>query len=385
MATWLVSGCALLPATRTERVASGEDATPTPIPTPIVPTTPTYTVERGEIVDELEFSGRITAVVEEDLFFSTDGRVRNLYFQREDMVKEGDVIADLEIDDLERELVSAELELERAQSRLDSALKDLDFNRREAQVQLDIAEIELAQLQRQSPPPTREEVAIKEKEVERARIGLERISESLDPLLENDVARAELEVQKLHAAIEDAQIIAPFDGQLMSVSIIAGQAVEAYRPVVVIADVSELEVSADLISSQLDGLAEGMPADVMLVSRPGVVLEGEVRRLPFPYGSGASGTTVEDLDKSTRVTLAESAAEVGFEEGDLVRVTVELERKDDVLWLPPQALRNFDGRQFAVIQEGETQRRVDVKVGIQTAERVEVEEGLEEGQIVLGQ
>jgi len=171
----------------------------------------------------------------------------------------------------------------------------------------------------------------------------------------------------------------------MSLSLIAGQAVEAYRPVAVIADTSNLEVSADLISSQLEGLAEGMPTDVVLVSRPGVVLEGEIRRLPFPYGSGASGTTVEDLDKSTRVTLFESAAEAGYEEGDLVRVTVELERKDEVLWLPPQALRNFDGRMFAVIQDGEAQRRVDVQVGIETAERVEIEAGLEEGQIVIGQ
>jgi multidrug efflux pump subunit AcrA (membrane-fusion protein) len=278
-----------------------------------------------------------------------------------------------------------QLELERAQSRLESAQRELDFDRQEAQANLEIAQIQLEQLKRQSPPPKREDIAIQEKQVELAELQVERLSQGVDPLLENDVARAELQVQKLNAAIEDAQIIAPFDGELMSVSLVAGQAVEAYRPAAVIADTSNLEVSADLISSQLDGLAEGMPAEVVLVSRPGVVLAGEVRRLPFPYGSGSSGTTVEDLDKSTRVALKESAAEAGYQEGDLVRVTVELERKDNVLWLPPQALRNFDGRMFAVIQEGEAQRRVDVKVGIQTSERVEIEEGLEEGQIVLGQ
>jgi multidrug efflux pump subunit AcrA (membrane-fusion protein) len=59
--------------------------------------------------------------------------------------------------------------------------------------------------------------------------------------------------------------------------------------------------------------------------------------------------------------------------------------KDNVLWLPPQALRVFDGRRFAVVQDGNDQRRVDVKVGIQTADRVEIEEGLEEGQTVVGQ
>ncbi|NJN83247.1 MAG: hypothetical protein HC802_13820 [Caldilineaceae bacterium] len=83
--------------------------------------------------------------------------------------------------------------------------------------------------------------------------------------------------------------------------------------------------------------------------------------------------------------MNETTADKGFELGDLVRVTVELERKDDVLWLPPQALRVFDGRRFAVLQDGDTQRRIDVNVGIETPDRVEVEEGLEEGQTVIGQ
>ncbi|MEZ4712021.1 MAG: efflux RND transporter periplasmic adaptor subunit [Caldilineaceae bacterium] len=380
----LLTSCAFLPSTRTEQTAAGEEATPTPIPTAIVPTKPTYTVKKGEIVDELEFSGRITAVDEEDLFFRTSGRVRNLFFKRDALVKEGDVIADLEIDDLERELISVQLELERAQVVLDKAKTALDFSQREAQANVEIAEIQLAQLQRASPP-NREDIAIQQKRVELAQMEVERLSAGVDPLLVNDVRRAELQVQKLEAAIKDAQITAPFDGQLMSISLVAGQAADAYKPVAVIADISSLEVSADLISSQLEGVAEGMRAEVTLVSRPGVILEGEIRRLPFPFGSGSSGTTVEDLDKSTRVSLTESAADAGYEEGDLVRVKVELERKDDVLWLPPQALRNFDGRMFAVIKDGEAQRRVDVTVGIQTAEKVEIEEGLEEDQVVIGQ
>jgi multidrug efflux pump subunit AcrA (membrane-fusion protein) len=71
--------------------------------------------------------------------------------------------------------------------------------------------------------------------------------------------------------------------------------------------------------------------------------------------------------------------------GDLQRVTVVLERKDNVLWLPPQAIRTFEGRKFVVVQEGDAQLRVDVKVGIESEDRVEIEEGLTDGQIVVGQ
>jgi multidrug efflux pump subunit AcrA (membrane-fusion protein) len=85
------------------------------------------------------------------------------------------------------------------------------------------------------------------------------------------------------------------------------------------------------------------------------------------------------------VTLEVPVNEAGLERGNLVRVTVVLERKDDVLWLPPQAVRTFEGREFVVVQDGEAQLRVDVKVGIESEDRVEIEEGLTEGQIVIGQ
>ena len=156
-------------------------------------------------------------------------------------------------------------------------------------------------------------------------------------------------------------------------------------PVATIADVSNLEVSAELVSNQMEGLSEGMVAAIFLTSRPGVTIAGTVRQLPYPYGSGGRGQTVEDMDKSTRVSIDDSSTDQPFQLGDLVRVTVELERKADVLWLPPQALRIFDGRRFAVLQDGDVQRRVDVTVGIETPERVEIESGLEEGQVVVGQ
>ncbi|MCB0132008.1 MAG: hypothetical protein KDD78_14215, partial [Caldilineaceae bacterium] len=114
---------------------------------------------------------------------------------------------------------------------------------------------------------------------------------------------------------------------------------------------------------------------------------GIIRQLPYPYGSGGnpSVTDVEDRDDTTRITLDTSLADAELELGDLVRVDVVRERKDDVLWLPPQALRNFDGRRFAVLEDDGAQRRVDVIVGVETPERVEIEEGLVEGQIVVGQ
>src|SRR5690554_3384235 len=99
-----LAGCALLPtgsgSSEAPFTGQQDEATPTPIPTAIVPLKPTYEVKTGEIVRETSFTGRVSPVVENELFFRTGGRVRTIYFARNDVVKAGDVIADLEIDDL---------------------------------------------------------------------------------------------------------------------------------------------------------------------------------------------------------------------------------------------------------------------------------------------
>ena len=380
--SFVLAGCALLPAGRSAEIAANEP-TPTPIPTSVVPIKPTYSVKVGEIMRERTFSGRVAPVVEEALFFRTGGRIRNVYAKRNDLVTEGQIIADLEIDDLERELTSTQLSLERAQSRLYTAERNLEFQIRRAQINLDIASLQLINL-RTERPDDNFAISVQSKQVELAELSLEQLTEGVDPLLINDVARAQLQVEKLQSAIADATITAPFDGKLLSVSLTGGRPVNAFDSVVSIADIDDLEVKADLISDQMNELAEEMSVEISLVGRPGEILTGFVRRLPYPFGSGGSGEVI-DPDKSTRITIDQLAEDAGFELGDLVQVRVQLEHKDSVLWLPPQAIRVFDGRRFVVVQDGDIQRRVDVKVGIQTPDRVEIEEGLEEGQVVVGQ
>ena len=293
------------------------------------------------------------------------------------------MIAEFEIDALERELAAAELELERAQVTLDEALRALEFDRREAQARLERAQILLDGAER-DPNLARAQVAVYQKDVELAQIAVERLGSGVSPLLENDRTRARYAVEKLRQEIAEAQIIAPFDGILLSLSLTPGQAVNGYQPVASVADASVLEISADLLSNQLQELVEGMPVTFVLSSRPGQSLNGTIRRLPYPFGSGGSGQTIEEKDKSTRIAIEQPAQDDVYALGDLVRVTAEVERAQAVLWLPPQAIRNFSGRLFAVVQDGDVQRRVDVRIGVEAADRVEILEGIEEGQVVVG-
>ena len=84
--------------------APDANATPTTIPTPIVPSKPVYEVQRGDVVKELEFSGRISPVQEKELFFREDGYVHKVFAVKGDTVSAGQIIAELEnLSDLERQ------------------------------------------------------------------------------------------------------------------------------------------------------------------------------------------------------------------------------------------------------------------------------------------
>ena len=98
-------------------------------------------------------------------------------------------------------------------------------------------------------------------------------------------------------------------------------------------------------------------------------------------GTGGSIEDPAGIDNSTRISLEADAG--GLKLGDLVRVTIVLEGKDDVLWLPLDAIRTLQDREFVTVQESGRQRRVDVQLGIEGPDRVEILKGLEEGQVVV--
>jgi hypothetical protein len=147
-----------------------------------------------------------------------------------------------------------------------------------------------------------------------------------------------------------------------------------------VSDLTALEAHAETVNADLDQVSVDMPAMVALIARPGVEINGRVRQMPATGGLAVGGQN-NDL----RVALDASGAEAGYASGDVIRITIVLEQKPDTLWLPPAAIRTFEGRKFVVVQENAGQRRVDVKLGIESEDRVEIASGLTEGQIVVGQ
>jgi multidrug efflux pump subunit AcrA (membrane-fusion protein) len=431
--------------------------TPTPVPTPIVPEKPRYVVERGAVLHSAEFLGRVAPVKEEELYFETDGFIKGVLVEEGDEVLEGDVLAELEIEDLLNQLKQTQVELETSQVRLDEAQKDTAYNLVQAEKQLEVARIRLEQavagvtnnaadltaarasleiaeiavgsaqadydrsawrhgfeaspeaaalhqatlnLQiaqanyqklvesaAQAARQSNDQVTLMQKDVELAELVVQRAQEGVDPLLQKDVERAQLTVARLQAQVDTGRLYAPFDGVVTAVSAYPGRAATAYKPLIVVADLAELEVNAELSSRIMQDMTEGMESSIVFSNIPGASLRGVVRQMPYPYGGGGSGKTLEEQDKATHITLDSQQLEgLDVETGMLAKVTIVLEQRDGVLRLPTEAIRLFAGRRFVVVEgEGGVEQRADVKVGLEGDDYVELEQGVTEGQLVIGQ
>jgi RND family efflux transporter MFP subunit len=329
------------------------DATPTPFPTPV---RPTFTVQRGEITVQARMNGRVIPLALDTAYFQISGQVREVYVNVNDVVTEGQLLAEL-------------AEAQELRARADETRRTI----RRAQIDLEIAQLTLEQYRAQGRSEA--EIKIQELQVELAQLKLEETLQSLGIDPDSPV------LEELDAQVAQARVFAPSDGTIIA-AVNEGRNVNPSTPAFVLGDPDRLEVLADLNPGSGDQevreMYEGMPVVVVPDAHPEVELEGTIRQLPSPYGTGESD------EKVVHITLREPPSPDTYQNGDKVTVTVLLAHKEGVLWLPPDAIRSAGGRTFVIINSDAGPQRVDIEIGLQTRDRVEIVSGLEEGQIVVG-
>jgi multidrug efflux pump subunit AcrA (membrane-fusion protein) len=482
------------------------EATPTPVPTPAVIQKPTYQVQRGTVTKIIQLQGRVAPVNQQDLFFRTDGYVSRVVAARGGAVKAGEVLAELELGDLDIQLSQAQLSLQQAEARLAQAQKEnadqliearmalekanlqavqagalginpsieeaeaalerakrsLDNAERENELALknsrlrnkekeefqkkvDLAKAAVAAAERRlesakeqdgfeetlasvqaaqqevmqayrealSNPETSEaerealrqqleeakaayveawleyadivagptylsaNARLLARDVALARLRVEELKLGIDPLVFLDVEQRRLDLETVQQKVDRARLIAPFDGQILSLSLTPGSQAAAFRPVLTLADPTELEIAARPTPEDLSVLGVGQAASVQLLSQGSGRFPGHIRLLPLSSEAGD-----QEGDQVAYITLDDP--DVPLTLGEAATIVIEVERREDALWIPPAALRTFQGRDFVFVLENGVQRRVDVRLGLRSAEQVEILAGLTEGQTVVG-
>lgn len=288
----------------------------------------TYAVESTRIVEEMRGLARVAPTLETNLYFKQNGRLAALHVQPGEQVKAGQLLAQLETGNLDHQLALAEI--------------DLEMN-----------ELRLAATRTGGTPV---DIRLQELTVEKSR----------------------LQVNDLKQRIELTTIRAPHDGIVQSLRLQVGQMVQEFNTVMIVADPQSRELQLELRRSD----------EVNKLSRGGKALV-EVRRDQWVPATISQITQKEEGIASVtyvvHLELDGGLEASGLRLGDLVSVRLIVQEKEDTLVIPRAALREFMGRRYVRVIEGDARREVDVEVGIMTPTHVEILKGLSAGDLVIGQ
>ncbi len=226
-------------------------------------------------------------------------------------------------------------------------------------------------------------------EVEAARTRVVQAQTALDALLAGPtaeavaVAEARLEQTRLRldnarAALADAQIVAPFDGEIAAVNIVEGASVNVSSIALTLVDVHPLHVAAALDENDIPQVAIGQPVLITPDALEGTTLAGTVTRIA-PLGSSTDGivTYTVQIDFA-----AESSAPVLA--GMTTSVEIVVGAAQEVLVVPTEAVQRDGTTEYVAVQneDGGT-TRVNVTSGITVDGQTVIEGDIAEGMRVV--
>src|SRR3569833_1131810 len=266
---------------------------------PAPPAATTATVEARTITPSLFGIGTVEARYTYKIGPTFAGRVKRRYVHVGDPVKAGQMLGEMDPVDLDDRLRAQESAFRRAQA----ALREAEARQRYAQTQARRYEQLLA-----VRSASEETVTTKRQELQIAEAGLSAAQEEL--------ARARADRQGLAAQRNNLRLIAPVDGIVAARDADPGTTIVAGQTVVEVIDPKSLWINVRFDQIRASGLAEGLPARIVLRSRNGQTLHGRVLRIE----PKADAVTAETLAKVVFAAMPQPLPPVG----ELAEVTVDL-------------------------------------------------------------
>jgi len=365
------------------------------------------TVESLSLAETVEASGSLAAQPFASLEWKTGGVVGDVNVKSGDFVKTGDVLLALQPSSTSASIVSAKADLIQAQKDLETLLKS-DTDRAQAAIDLQDAKdaykkakdwrvslngkiwlknttykyvfgrqiLEERSYRGYADAGTiadaDRDLALKMAELEDAQRTNDRL---MDGPNSQDVLAAQAKVDAAQATVNSLNIIAPFDGQILSVENHTGDTVNAGDLSINLADMNHLYVVAQIDESDIAKVKVGNKVTATLDAVPNLTLTGKVTAVN-PVGEEVSGIIKYevhiDLDKVADGTFVPL--------GTTVDTVIQVKEASTALAIPITAIQNDDKGEYVwLIKEDGSTTRVDVVGGSIVGDLVTVTGNLKEG------
>lgn len=240
-----------------------------------------------------------------------------------------------------------------------------------------------------------------ESAVEEARKELERVKQQGEAKLsqykaevrtsENTLELSKAKLERDQKNLEATKIYAPQDGlvsypvadsHFSSESLIEEGATVRNRQVLVkLPDTSEMKVTVKIHESHVNKIRPGLPAFVVLDSRPDERFQGVVSKVALLPDTQSRWGNPNLKVYATEILIKDKLPDV--KPGVSARAEIIVTNLHDVIAVPIQAVTTKQGRPVVYVADGEDSRPVPVVVGMYNTKFIEIASGLKDGDRIL--
>jgi macrolide-specific efflux system membrane fusion protein len=173
-------------------------------------------------------------------------------------------------------------------------------------------------------------------------------------------------------------LLAPVDGEVIVKSVHQGQMVSASDIVLVLSN--RLIVKVQIDETDIGKVKQGQLAKVTLDAYPDITVQGRVDHIYFE--SKASNDNI-NLTVYEADIIVDKMPEV-FRSGMSANILIIQQKKEHILMLPNEAVKNINGKSFVMIRNDTDNKLTsqEVQTGISDNINVEIVSGLTEGEKV---
>ena len=337
-------------------------------------------VTRGDLSSTLSIAGQFEPYQVVELHAKVSGYIRWIKVDIGDLVRSGEVLADLEVPELQDQYLGAQAEVKHSQADIGRAQSQV-VSAQATYTALHLDYTRLAEASKERPG------LIAQQELDDAR------SKDEEAAAQIAVARAALEATEEQLGVSRAnshryqtltgyeQIVAPFSGVVTMRYADVGSLIQAGQD-------SNTQTMPVVQVSQSDLLRLRMPVPESDV--PFIKLGGEIQIKVSATGKTFMGKIVRfarALDPNTRTMLTEVDVpnpNLVLSPGMYAETKIQLQKRDNTLILPTEAIvQNGDQAYVLVVDSNHRIEKRNVTLGVQTPNRIEVLSGVHEGELVI--
>src|ERR1700746_937730 len=286
-----------------------------------------------------------------------------------DHVKPGQVLAVIDIPELEQQLAKAQAQLPAKQSALETARRPVDHDRANRTLQDITLKRQEALFKDQWVPAQMVDQTRADAAVAKANVGVAKANRALAA---HQIDLAAATVEKTKALLAYSQIVAPFDGVVARRPVNRGDLVQPptgtlMTPLFTVQRIDTIRVFCDVPENDVPHLHIGDPAIVKPYGLEGKPFVGTVTRFSF---------SLDPATRNMRTEIDLPNPEERLYPGMYAEVSLEMNRHPDALTIPAEAVGTDSAVNFVYTVTDNQIARLAIKIGLTDNGRTEVTAGL---------